>query len=505
MSKKLVIITTVAVIVALGLGIYQLFIKDNKLEFALAKVSRETILKEVSETGTVKANEEIDLNFKTSGKIEAIYVKVGEEVEVGQQLAKLDVANLSIQLKEAQAALQVIQAKKADAGVSLESARQNLADVIAVAEEDLNNAYEDALDILDDAYLEIYNSYSVIYDIKETYFPLVSDQEAMTVANEENNTKSYLEEAEIIVDGVGSNSQKEEIDSALSEMREILDKMKDSLEAIRGATESSTYYSIVSSTRKTSLDTHKAYVIDINTTVVSSQQTISTTKVDNETNINTAEAQVSLLENQLEGTQDGLYQAQIDQAQAKISLLENQIQDAYLRSPVQGKVTAVDKKAGEVVQSTEAVVSLLSTGPFQIKADIYEEDVVAVEIGNSVQINLVAFPDEILEGRVVLVDPGEKLINDVVYYEVTIDFTGAKEGIKHGMTADIIIEVDKKENVLAVPKKAVKKMDGERTVQVYKDGVIEERKVEIGLEGGEFSEIISGLKEGEQVVTGKAL
>ncbi|GAI56771.1 unnamed protein product, partial [marine sediment metagenome] len=129
-----------------------------------------------------------------------------------------------------------------------------------------------------------------------------------------------------------------------------------------------------------------------------------------------------------------------------------------------------------------------------------EEDIVDVKVGNPVEITLAAFSDEILKGRVISIDPAEKLIDGVVYYGVTIDLEETKEGIKPGMTADIIIESDKKENVLVIPKGTVKKMDGKKIVQVFKDGEVKEREIEIGLEGNEYIEVISGLQEGEEVV-----
>ena len=282
--------------------------------------------------------------------------------------------------------------------------------------------------------------------------------------------------------------------------KEFYKPIKDSLEAVRDVAEDATYRDIISSSDKTSLDTQKSNINTAITNIVNSQQAISTVKVDNEKSINDAKAEVSAIETQLQGSQEGLHQAQINQAQAKISLLENQIQEASLKSPIEGKIIKVDRKAGETVQLNESIVSLLSADPFQIKVDIYEEDIVDVKIGNLVKINLVAFPDQPLIGKVISVDPAEKLINGIVYYEVTIDFIEIKEGIKNGMTADIVIEVSKKENVLVVSKKAVDKINDEKKVSVFKKGKVEERKIETGLEGDEFFEVISGLEEGEEVI-----
>jgi len=89
----------------------------------------------------------------------------------------------------------------------------------------------------------------------------------------------------------------------------------------------------------------------------------------------------------------------------------------------------------------------------------------------------------------------------VVYYEITIDFEEVPEGVKPGMTADLVIKVDFKENVLIIPEKAAQKKDNRVIVEVLRNEVIEERDIEIGLRGSDdMVEVISGLNEGEKII-----
>lgn len=496
MSKKIIIIIVIAVVI-LGFVIYQFFIKGDGIEFVLEKVTMGTVIKEVSETGTVKISEKTELGFKNAGRIEKIYVVAGDIVEAGQTLAKLDATQLYIELDEAKASLEIAEAKKTDTGVSLENAEQNLKDVKTDAEEDLKQAYEDALNVLGDSYLKIYNAYNIVYKIQRDYFTSF-DEKSREVIEEKYKIKSSLERTESYVNDAKDNPQGENIDLTLSKVKEQLEAVSNSLEIVRDITKSEAYRNSVSATDKTSLDTQRTNIINIITDIVNTQQTISATKIANETNINNAEAESSSIKNKLQ--EGGLYQAQIDQAQAKVKLLENKIAETILKAFKNGQITEVNKREGEMAQPTDSVVSFLPTAPFRIEVDIYEEDIVDVKVGNPVKIAIPAFPDEILKGRVISVDPAEKLIEGIVYYEVTIDFEETREGIKPGMTADIIIESDKKENVLVIPKRAVKKMDGKKIVQVFKDGEVKEQEIEIGLEGNEYIEVISGLQEGEEVV-----
>lgn len=533
LSKKIIII--IIVIAVLGFVGYKVFVKDGEPEYILEKVSYGTVIKEVSETGAVKISEEINLSFRNSGRIDKIYVKVGDKVELGQELAKIDTKQLYIELTEAQAALEVTQAdyNKLLAGssaeeikvaetevlntqIALDNAEQSLEDVKADAGEDLNQAYEDALDTLDDAYLKIYNAYNMADSIYRSYFTS-NDQEGIKVKEGRDKIENALNQAKSYIDDARSDSQNEKIDTAVSGVKEILKDTRDALEVIRNMAETTLYRSTVSSSDKTSLDNQKTYINTVYTDLVAAQQNISSTKITNEANINTAEASVSTSEVALQKAQDqldlkkagptqeniDLYSAKIKQAQAKVSLLYNKINEAVLKSPIQGQITEINKREGETVQTTDSVISFLPEGPFQVEVDIYEEDIVDVRVDNFVKISLPAFPDEVLEGRVISIDPAEKLIDGVVYYEVNIIFSTEEESIKPGMTADVIIEADKKENVLIISRAALRRIDGEKIVRVFKKGKTEDRKIEIGLEGDEYAEVISGLAEGEEVVIGE--
>ena len=198
MSKKIILLIgglTLLLIVIF----YQLNVKKDNEVFDLFEVVRGNVYQEVSEVGQLKKGEEINLAFKTSGRIERIYVNVGEEIKKWTTLAKMDTRGLEIQLQQAKSDLAIYQAQLdklligaspeeiqkvetavSNAQISLGNAQQNLIDVRAESEEDLNAAYEDALNVLDDSYLKIYNAFLVVDSVQETYF-YYYDQESIKV------------------------------------------------------------------------------------------------------------------------------------------------------------------------------------------------------------------------------------------------------------------------------------------------------------------------------------
>ncbi len=503
-KKKLLII--LSIIIAGSFILYNLFLKPNENGYITEDVVVGTVLREVSETGIVKSSDNIELSFKTLGEIEDIYVKAGDKVKEGQELVKLDNSNLRIQLDQAYADLELARAKKSDANVSLDSALQLLKDTSQKAENDLDNAYNDALAYLQDTYQKIYTAYNVLYDVQTAYFYNyqggTSDvfEAKSTLQNARDEVKNYIDDI-----NSGQNGFEDKIDNALAGTKEEILKVQTAINNVLDIVRSPGFKSVVSTTDVSSLETQRTNLNTAHYNIVSSEQSISSTKASNETNINSAKSTVLSLQNQLSQNSSSLYSVQERQAMAKISLLENQIKEAVLKSPIDGMIVKSEKKEGETVQAKEAVITVLSKNRYQIEADVYEGDIAKVREGNNVTIELVAFEDEEYDGKVVSIDPGEKLINDVVHYEVIIDMDNMPDKIMQGMTADVVIEVARKENVLTVPIKSVEKINGKKIVEVLKNGSVKKVEVEIGLEGDDYIEIISGLEAGEKVILGKKI
>ena len=533
--KQKIIIFVVIIILLATIGIYQGFIKREKPGFTLAEVIRGNISQEVSETGQVKKGEEINLSFKNAGRIEKIYVGVGEKVKRGDILAKQDTVNLKIQLEDGKAALSLalaklnkllagaspeeIQIQKTaveNAKISLESAQQNLKDTERLAAENLKAAYEDALNVLDGVYLKADDAFIVADSIQRNYFTQ-NDQEGIRVRENRDEIEKSLSKIKSSLDIAKADSTQKNIDLALSETKSALDKILSSLRFIREVCESLSYRNVVSSTDKTSLDNQKNYISTALTNITNSAKDISLTKLTNESNINTAKAEVSAAEGSLKAAQDelsrllspprkedvDLHRAQVEQADAQVELVENQIKEATLYTPAEGQIAKIKKREGEMAQPMlqDTVIILLPAAPFEIEADIYEEDVVKINIDNPVDISLVALPEKIFKGKVISIDPAQKLIEGVVYYETTINFDEIPDGIKPGMTADLVIKTASRENTLIIPEEAIQKKDDKTIVEVFKEGNIEDREIEVGLFGSnDMVQVLSGLEEGEKLI-----
>jgi len=533
MSKKIILLIS-AIILILIIILFQVNSKKQEADFDLFEVIRGDISQEISEVGQLKKGEEINLAFKASGTIQEIYIEVGDQVKKWDILAKINTQGLNIQLDQAKSDMKIYQANLdklligaspeeierakitlSNAQVSLENVQQNLKNVESQSEENLKSAYEDALNVLDDTYLKIYNTFMVVDSVQETYF-YGYDQESLKVKENRDNINNAKIKSKSYLDIARNEQTNENIDNAILEIKKLLVSVSNSLIIIRDQCENSIYANTVSSANKTLLDTEKTNINTGLTNLTNSEQTISSTKLTNESDINTAQTSVSTAQGVSETAQNelnlitaspqktdvDLYEAQVAKAESQVKYLENQIQESYLYAPVDGQITEIKKRMAEMVLSGSEMIVFLPADPFQIEVNIYEEDVVKINVGNPVDISLVAFPDQIFKGNVISINPAEQLVDGVVYYKIKINFENMIDQAKPGMTADLVIKTDFRENVLIIPEDAIQEEDDKITVEVSKNGDIEERQIEIGLKetNNDVVEYGSGLLEGEKVV-----
>ncbi len=207
-------------------------------------------------------------------------------------------------------------------------------------------------------------------------------------------------------------------------------------------------------------------------------------------------------------------QAQVNQAQATLDGINQQIKDTVLLSPLDGVVNQVNYEVGEQFGGTgKSMISVLVNNSFNIEVDISESNISKVKIGNLTDITFDAFPgDLILKGQVSFIEPAQTVIQDVVYYKVKIDFVNLIEtlsllegrglSLKSGMTANVVIMTDKRDQALQVPARSLIEKDSQKIIRVLENGVVKEIPVEVGLQGDEgMIEILSGIKAGDQIVT----
>jgi HlyD family secretion protein len=208
-------------------------------------------------------------------------------------------------------------------------------------------------------------------------------------------------------------------------------------------------------------------------------------------------------------------EAQVRQAQANLDMIKKQEQDSVLKAPINGQIVSVNYEVGEQFSAAKAVFTLLTENSFEIEADISETDISKIKVNDEAIITFDALgEDHKFKGAVFSVEPGATIIQGVIYYKVKISLASPTAddpnfnlfpSIKPEMTANVIINTDRRDNALIVPGRAVIDKNGQGQFVRILDGgkTVREVPVTVGLRGDEgLVEIKSGdLKPGELAVT----
>lgn len=198
----------------------------------------------------------------------------------------------------------------------------------------------------------------------------------------------------------------------------------------------------------------------------------------------------------------------VESARATTWTLQKQMKKNIVYAPIDGIIAKKYLEEGEMATMGKPLVTISGEKGFEIEADVPESDIDKIKIGQKGQATFDAFlSDEIFEFEVTEVEPTATIIQDVVYYRVTFKILTEEKRIKSGMSTDIDILTAEKKDVLAVSNQAIKNEDGKRYVEILEidadqQKTVKRADVKAGLRGDSgLTEIVSGLSEGEEVIT----
>ena len=459
-------------------------------------MQRGEVVSEVSVTGTVEPAESIDLAFEGGGRLVRVPVEVGDTVYRGQILAELENSALVAQVSQAQATLDAL-----ERGARPEELRaKELA--LTSAQDTLLGYYEDALNTIQDAYSKssdaVRNKTDALFSYDDSSSPeltYTSTDSQATINAKINRVRArdMLEAWDHEIMLLRSNPSHDQIKQALSQAEghmnlvlTLLSNLQDTLDDPPGLSQ-------------TAIDSYKSNLNTARSNVVAAMGYIDT----DQQNITAQTITVQKAENDLALTRAGSTQEQLDAQQAQVNYYQAQLNKTRILAPFTGTVTRVQHDPGEIVSANMDIVSLIGSGGYTIKANVTESDIAKVKVGKGASVTLDAYgSDDVFEATVAQVDIGATIIEGVATYKTTLQFTQNDERILPGLTADVDILYDRKDDVLYVPTRNIISRDGQKFVKQMKDEQVVETQVETGLRGSDGkTEIVSGLSEGDTILT----
>lgn len=174
-------------------------------------------------------------------------------------------------------------------------------------------------------------------------------------------------------------------------------------------------------------------------------------------------------------------------------------EDGILYADGEGIVTEVGYEAGDKLTTTGTVVAYAAPDDMTITVDVTQEDVVALDVGNEVEICFSAYPDVVYSGKIRSINTtATSRESATISYQVVIGVEGDTTALYGGMTADITFVTEEKEEVLFVSRKAIVEHNDKTYVYVKTAlGGKELKEVVTGIRNSTSIEILSGLEESD--------
>ena len=233
--------------------------------------------------------------------------------------------------------------------------------------------------------------------------------------------------------------------------------------------------------------------------------------------------------------------AQLEQARAGLQEAKDNLAKTRLTAPIAGRVVRLAVEEGEVAvpgtfsRETGLLMTVADLSVILAKVQVDETDVVRLKVGDSVEVNIDAYPDTTFSGRVTKVSQSAKLTatqtasgsNDrAVDFDVEITLKSPPADIRPDLSCTARIVTDTRNNALSIPIIALTVRDHEKVpneseagppvdtlrarfqkreaegVFIVRDGAATFRPVKVGVAGDEYFEVVDGLREGETIVAG---
>ncbi len=496
-NKKHLIIGAAGLAVLAAAGFYFWGGQATAAQYLTARVDRGNLRNSVTATGTLQAVTTVQVGSQASGTISALYADYNSVVKKGQVIAQLDPAVSKAQVEQARANLQQSQASLQQARAAVANSRAGVTDAQAKAQAARSTAQTNQAGV-------------------------VGAQANLAVL-------------------------KAQQDDALSLLKQQESLVRSGIIAQRDLDIAKTAY-------QTAKAKYDQGVAQLNQAQLGEQMASNSGIAQSQAQVQQSQAGVQQSQAQVQAAE-----AQVQQAAAALQLAQVNLAHTTITSPIDGIVVSRDVNVGQTVAASLSAPTLFTIAndltKMQVIANIDQADIGLVENAKSVKFSVDAFPGKDFDGKIEQMRLNPQNVQNVVTYNVVIDVDNPEQKLKPGMTADLTITIDERNNVLKVANAALRFMPqdaGQRTGNgngnwqgrrqssnsgdasqrsgngsdaqfapptapvlagqtrvvwvLGQDGKPQRRRIKVGLTDGTSTEVVEGnLVEGEMVITGQTL
>lgn len=507
-NKKRLAIVVVILAIA-GYFVYKHYSAPAQTtRYVTAAAAKTTIISTITGTGQVQAQSQLDVKPQTDGRLTTVNVKQNDQVKKGDVLGIIDQQSAANSVAQAKASLEQAQANydKLMAGatantiatsqLSIQSAQQALDQ----AKTSYNNTVTTQQQAVDKAYSNMLND-SLEIDPSDTQstvtLTLTGNYTGKTQGSYIISTSQTGGGYSYNITGLGSNSGPINRGLPMPLGNGLYVTF-----AASGTISPSTSWTINIPNTKAS-----GYLNDLNA--------YTTTQQTQTNSVQSAQDAITAAQNNLDkanlsyqatvqpptDSDIASAKAQITSAQSQLANAETAYQATVLTAPFDGVVAAVDFAAGDKMTAGSTFATII-TQQRVAKITLNEVDVAKIKLGQKATMTFDAIPDLQMTGSVAQIDTLGTVSQGVVSYNVQIALDTSDDRIKPGMSVSANVITDVAADTLSVPSSAVKSNAAGSYVQILgSNGQPQNKAVQVGISDDTNTQILSGLNEGDQVVT----
>jgi len=522
------------VVVALGVGAFlgrgRIFSrsKSEASEIQTAIVKRGDITVTVEATGTIEPLTIVEVKSKASGKIIKMPIEEGDTLKEGDLIAEIEKTYVQADVDKAQADLTAAKARLAQAETSLELQKQQYEIQLKQAEERVKSAQARVDQLRVEIEQERESNARAIEEAKanlesaKLQLKLAQEPRAEEVKRAEANVaqakanldlaRAEYERAKALYDR--KFVPKSELDSAKSKLDTAQAQYDSALEQLN---------MVKNPSREDEIKLAQLKVKKAELALTSAQERAKTSIASLQKSLEQAIAQLEEAKANLESVkanqaQIKLREKDVEEAQASVVRAEvalksaqDRLADTLVTAPISGTILKKYVEEGQVISSSlqaiagggTPLVTMADLGRVYVKVDVDETQIGYVRPGQPVSIVVDAYPDKTFEGVVLKIAPQGETLQNVTTFKVTTEIKNPSGILKPGMNATVEITVADKKGVLLVPNEAIKEIRGRKfVIPVVNGRPVRPRMIETGVTDYEYTEVISGLSEGDVVMIG---
>jgi len=552
------LLTGIILVLIIGGGYfgYQGLAKNkNTIRYVTATVEKGTLIVSVSGSGQVSVSDQVDIKPKVSGDIAFVGVKNGQEVKAGTLLAKIDTRDAEKSVRDAETALETAKLELEELlnppdELTLLQAENSLIQTKESrqkAEDNLEKSYEDGFNTVANAFLELPGIMAGLQDIlfsssftttqeNISYYAdavKIYDEKVLQYRTDAYN-KYQLSRKAYDQNFEDYKSSSRFSDKAVTEslISQTYESVKNIAEAIKSANNLIQFYQdklverglrpqTLSTTHLSNLNTYTGKTNSQLLNLLSTQNSIRDNKdaiVDADRSIEEKELSLARLKAGADDLDVRAKEIAVQQKEDALLTAKQDLADCSIHVPFDGIVAEIKIRRGDSISSGTALATLITQQKIA-EISLNEVDAAKVEVGQKTTLTFDALPEVSISGKVSEVDTVGTVTQGVVNYGVKIAFDTEEEKVKPGMSATADIITDAKQDVLVLPNGAIKSQGDSYYVELVEaseemkqqlltntSGTIlptppKSQPIEVGLSNDLSTEIVSGLKEGDIVVT----